>query len=284
MKYLISLVIIFIFFQVNLVAQAAVIDVSAIAAAIENGFTMYQTLQNAYATYEKTMQTYEHAKKMAEGIAEGNPGVLANAAYSLLEEEIQSKLSDLKSLYKEKTMVINGINFSIEDLYGTDVYSKILGSYQNMSDEDIKKLTSEEEQNYFAQNGIAPTNGLIIKNLGEQFSQTLMEGQARLTATESIPDLMNNYAKSVTDNSGLTSEIALAQQSSTLAANNLKVAVQSYQLTRDQLKLSQASFQLRQMDESNRNDSYNYAKSLDDMSYKADINEDSKYLGPTRSK
>lgn len=266
-------------------AQWAVIDVTAIAAAIENGYTLYQTLNNAYQSYQKSVEMYAHLQKMAQGIDFSNPALMAERLYNSMEDTINQKLNDLESIYTVKNMDINGYRFSIEDLYSTDVYGKILQSYDGMSEADIARLTTEEERAFFAANGISPKNGLIIKSLGEQMNKSLVEGQAKLETTKDIPGMMKKYCDNITKESKLTGEIALAQQQSDIAANQLKIAVESYELTRDQLKLTQARYALEQKKDEQEAEAMVYMKSLtSDIDYESSINEDSSYLGPTRKK
>lgn len=265
-------------------AQWAVIDVSAIAAAIENGFTLYSMLSNAYQSYQKSVETYNHMVEMAQGLDFSDPGLLAEKVYESFEQTMLKKLENLESIYTTKNMNVNGIRFSIEDLYTTDVYARMLDSFGNLSASDIERMTTEEEMQYFIKCGISPKNGIIIKGLGQEIDKCLRESEATLKETASIPSLMRDFAKTAGDNLEITSEVALAQKSNEIANNHLRVAIESYGLMRDQLKLSNANYAIERQKEASEQMAREYVESLNDVNFEAGINEDSAYIGVTRKK
>ena len=135
----------------NIHSQAAVIDVSSIATAISNGYTMFQELMSTYEQLEMYWQEiqnmYENAKSLEfDDLANYDYASLAKALG--LNDEYVEKMRDIQGVIKNKSMTINGIEFSLEDLYTTNIYKKLGKLGQQYAIDALQNLTPEEEQEF----------------------------------------------------------------------------------------------------------------------------------------
>ena len=141
----------------NIHSQAAVIDVSSIATAISNGYTMFQELMSTYEQLEMYWQEiqnmYENAKSLEfDDLANYDYASLAKALG--LNDEYVEKMRDIQGVIKNKSMTINGIEFSLEDLYTTNIYKKLGKLGQQYAIDALQNLTPEEEQEFYNKTGM----------------------------------------------------------------------------------------------------------------------------------
>ena len=92
-------------------SQAFVIDLQAIAAAIQNGVTMAQQLE---ATYNQLRGTYEQIQQTAEQMKSMDMSKLSKKALQSLtgnSDMLEDYLNNLENIYDEKNMKIGNISF-----------------------------------------------------------------------------------------------------------------------------------------------------------------------------
>lgn len=191
-------------------ANMPVIDISAIAAAIENGMTMYQQLQNAYNQYQTMVQQLEQTKKNLEGLDLTN---LDLTIYNKMLESGDKYLSDLENvenLLKKKDLKIGNVSFSLEDLYKTDVYKYIDGAKDlldssNMSGEEITEFFMKYGMNVDTFNKVVA----VTEQLGEKGKQAVGFCLAAKDAVEEGIEIASSVKKEATNIMG---EVALEQR------------------------------------------------------------------------
>lgn len=189
-----------------------VIDITAIATAIENGVTMYQQLQTAYNQYETTVQQLEQAKKNMESI---DLSSIDQAIYNKMLNSASSYLNDLENIenvIQEKNMEVGGLRFSLEDLYTTDVYQKI-----EVDEEDKllnpDNMTDEEKKQFFLNHGmnVDTFNKLcaVSKELGDKGKEAKAKCKTVKENVNTALKSSGNFTESATSQN---SEVALAQR------------------------------------------------------------------------
>lgn len=199
-------------------SQAFVIDLQAIAAAIQNGVTMAQQLE---ATYNQLRGTYEQIQQTAEQMKSMDMSKLSRKALQSLtgnQDMLSDYLNNLENIYDEKNMKIGNISFSLNDLYNTDVYSKISKDFGIEMGKSIGSMTAQQLKEFADKYGIEYEQYLRMAALAEQTGKKAKEIKAMngysSKVTESLRTLSDDLASSAAD----SSEVATLQKS-LLAAN-----------------------------------------------------------------
>ena len=192
-----------------------VIDVSSIAAAIQNGLTMYESLQ---ATYTNLSQLQSQLKMMEENAKTFNIKDLKDIDFSSwakslgASDKLTNNLDNLESVIKNKSLTINGVNFSIEDLYTTNVYKKLGKVGEKWAIQKLSNLSEEEKREFHNKYGMTVEEFEKMAAVAEEMNKTLTESKARIEVLddyiETVRDEVESFVK-IFD--GETSEKALLQ-------------------------------------------------------------------------
>lgn len=135
-------------------SQVLVEDLTAIAAAIENGLTMYQQLMNNIQQLQKTAEEVENVRKQMESFDLSKYDWKKWDTFLHAADDFMDLQDDLSSLINSKNMKIGNYNFSLKDLYTTDFYLNCMTEAEkNLNPANI----SEEQRNAFiGRHGMSP--------------------------------------------------------------------------------------------------------------------------------
>ena len=118
----------------------------------------------------------------------------------------------MESVIKNKSLTINGVNFSIEDLYTTNVYKKLGKVGEKWAIQKLSNLSEEEKREFHNKYGMTVEEFEKMAAVAEEMNKTLTESKARIEVLddyiETVRDEVESFVK-IFD--GETSEKALLQ-------------------------------------------------------------------------
>lgn len=266
----------------HLFSQAAVIDVSAIAAAIENGYTLYKELQQ---TVNSLKVQYEMLENSARNLMSFDPSKYDLTKWEEwlhITDDYMTSIDNLESVYTAKNMKFSGVNFSISDLYTTDVYKRVLS---NASDSvNPSKMTEADKIRFYKKHGLSPEHYAKLHAVTEQMNESFIKGNAAIIAGEdSMRSALESADDLVKNSTSEDSETANSQKLLKGIGDTLRVACQQYQVTSDMYKSVVAALNVTNQEKSLGND-------LDDK-YSSQkfgignyVGEEKDYIGPGKKK
>ena len=201
-------------------SQAAVIDVSAIAAAIENGITMYKQLENAYNQYKNMI---EQLKMISKDMLLFDPRQYDwNEWDSILKltDHYMSQIDNIDNIINRKSMYIGGLRFSMKDLYTTDFYSKLDSTIGKELDPSL--ITETEKAQFYKKHGLSVRHYNKLKALSNELHDNAVETAAKVSIMENEDEIVMQQIKDFKEASGMTSgtvdnlQLAAKIQSQTL--------------------------------------------------------------------
>lgn len=204
--------------SVPVFSQAFVIDLQAIAAAIQNGVMMAQQLE---ATYNQLRGTYEQIQQTAEQMKSMDMSKLSKKALQSLtgnSDMLEDYLNNLENIYDEKNMKIGNISFSLNDLYNTDVYSKISKDFGIEMGKSIGSLTAQQLKEFANTYGIDYEQYLRMAALAQETGKKAKEIKAMNGFSSKVNDSLRQLSDDLASGAGDSSEVATLQKS-LLAAN-----------------------------------------------------------------
>lgn len=271
----------------NIHSQAAVIDVSSIATAISNGYTMFQELMSTYEQLEMYWQEiqnmYENAKSLEfDDLANYDYASLAKALG--LNDEYVEKMRDIQGVIKNKSMTINGIEFSLEDLYTTNIYKKLGKLGQQYAIDALQNLTPEEEQEFYNKTGMTVDEIEKMSAVAEVLVDDMKTNEAKIEAVKdycsTILSESNSYLNKLAKE---TSETALMQGIGTMVARLNGTMTHVLETLNSTSKIISKSIQLEQqnkeIEENANNIQYGVDSKRQDF-YSALEGDENSYIGP----
>lgn len=271
----------------NIHSQAAVIDVSSIATAISNGYTMFQELMSTYEQLEMYWQEiqnmYENAKSLEfDDLANYDYASLAKA-FGLNDEYVE-KMRDIQGVIKNKSMTINGIEFSLEDLYTTNIYKKLGKLGQQYAIDALQNLTPEEEQEFYNKTGMTVDEIEKMSAVAEVLVDDMKTNEAKIEAVKNycstILSESNSYLNKLAKE---TSETALMQGIGTMVARLNGTMTHVLETLNSTSKIISKSIQLEQqnkeIEENANNIQYGVDSKRQDF-YSALEGDENSYIGP----
>lgn len=204
--------------SVPVFSQAFVIDLQAIAAAIQNGVTMAQQLE---ATYNQLRGTYEQIQQTAEQMKSMDMSKLSKKALQSLtgnSDMLEDYLNNIENIYDEKNMKIGNISFSLNDLYNTDVYSKISKDFGIEMGKSIGSMTAQQLKEFANTYGIDYEQYLRMAALAQETGKKAKEIKAMNGYSSKVTDSLRQLSDDLASTAGDSSEVATLQKS-LLAAN-----------------------------------------------------------------
>lgn len=271
----------------NIHSQAAVIDVSSIATAISNGYTMFQELMSTYEQLEMYWQEiqnmYENAKSLEfDDLANYDYASLAKALG--LNDEYVEKMRDIQGVIKNKSMTINGIEFSLEDLYTTNIYKKLGKLGQQYAIDSLQNLTPEEEQEFYNKTGMTVDEIEKMSAVAEVLVDDMKTNEAKIEAVKNycstILSESNSYLNKLAKE---TSETALMQGIGTMVARLNGTMTHVLETLNSTSKIISKSIQLEQqnkeIEENANNIQYGVDSKRQDF-YSALEGDENSYIGP----
>lgn len=269
-------------------SQAAVIDVSAIAAAIENGLTMYQQLQTAYSQYQSLVQQLQTAQKNMANLDMSNIDTTKWDSMLKMTDTYMTQMDNIESICNKKNMKIGSVSFSLNDLYTTDVYEKI--GDEVVSSVDPDQMTESDKRKFYAKHGLSPAHynklHALSKTLGEKAKEAKVECEAQADANKAALEIAGDGMNTATDED---SQTALAQRQLQTVNTQLQVtAATSNQVSNiaDMLATEYAAEQERQTVEMEQQNNYrNEVVNTSAPSYvRNSVGDETSYIGPTKTK
>lgn len=271
----------------NIHSQAAVIDVSSIATAISNGYTMFQELMSTYEQLEMYWQEiqnmYENAKSLEfDDLANYDYASLAKALG--LNDEYVEKMRDIQGVIKNKSMTINGIEFSLEDLYTTNIYKKLGKLGQQYAIDALQNLTPEEEQEFYNKTGMTVDEIEKMSAVAEVLVDDMKTNEAKLEIVKdyctTILNESNSYLNKLAKE---TSETALMQGIGTMVARLNGTMTHVLETLNNTSKIITKSIHLEQknkeIEENANNIQYGVDSKRQDF-YSALEGDENSYIGP----
>lgn len=183
----------FVFLKVlmNGFSQTAVIDVSAIAAAVENGYTLYQQLQSAIESYQKQVELLTQAQKNLASFDPSNYDPTTLDGLLHMVDDYMTQMDNLEKVYKQKNMRIGSTSFSLEELYSTDMWGNILTGKEMDDDMVFKKIgkdvskkvnpenmTTRDKQNFYRKHGLSVKHYNKLSAASQQLDKKMVEAGA----------------------------------------------------------------------------------------------------------
>lgn len=268
-------------------SQAAVIDVSSIATAISNGYTMFQELMSTYEQLEMYWQEmqnmYENAKSLDFSDVENFDYASLAKALGLNDEYVE-KMRDVQGIIKNKSMTINGIEFSLEDLYTTNIYKKLGKLGQQYAIDALQNLTPEEEQEFYNKTGMTVDEIEKMSAVAEVLVDDMKTNEAKIEAVK-------DYTLTIIDESSAyfnklgseTSETALLQGIGQMVSRVNTTMSHVLETLNSTSKIISKSIQLdqqnKEMEENANNIQYGVDSKRQDF-YSALEGDENSYIGP----
>lgn len=265
-------------------AQAAVIDVSAIAAAIENGYTLYKDLQTAYNTYQTAQQNLENAQKQAESIDWGNVKDWEDGLATV--DDYMTCMDNIDSIINAKNMSIGGVSFSLNDLYTTDVYSRIALSSLDKVNPD--EMTDQDKASFYSRHGMTAEHYYKMHAITEQLSSGLKKNKAKNSIITKISKkLLERSKKSGEEAKAANTQEATLQEGNKIAAQAGVTAAMQYDKTTEiaDSVANKTAYDLEKDAELERQRQQLESVGTDVSSRtKKSVGDENSYLGPKKSK
>lgn len=148
-------------------------DVTAIAAAIENGLTMYNDLLTSIEQFKKTCEQAENMKKQMESFDLSKYDWKKWDTFLHAANDFMDMQDNLEALIDSKNMKIGNVNFSLRDLYTTDLWIKFVDESEKKL--DPRNISEEERKRFVARHGMTPEHYMKFINLEEQIATKSQE-------------------------------------------------------------------------------------------------------------
>ena len=211
-KRVITAFLISLFLPLSVTAQAAVIDVSAIAAAIENGITMYKQLQNAYNQYKAMVdQIVLIGKDMIQFDPRDYDWKQWDAILKLTDHYM-TQMDNIESIINKKSMIIGGLKFSMKDLYTTDFYSRLDGELNDKLNPD--NMSDWDKQMFYRRHGLSIKHYNKLKALSSELHDNAVETAARVSVMEEEDEVVmqqiQDFKEATESTSGTVDNLQLA--------------------------------------------------------------------------
>lgn len=189
--------------------QAAVIDVASIAAAIENGLTMYKDLQATMAQFQSSIEQLNAIKKSMEGISADDISWKKWDSALKAVDSYMTQMEHIENVYKSKNMKIGNVSFSLEDLFDSNVYEKIGEEFV-----PPEQMTESDRKAFFARHGLSPEHYMKLKFISEQLGEKAKEAVAQSSLAKKKNEEALNACRSLQKTGGGdTSSLAVANKS-----------------------------------------------------------------------
>ena len=225
-------VVLFLSFSLRVSAQFAVIDVSSIAAAIENGYTMYQQLMNAYNQYKSLVQQVENQKKQMESISPSDYDWKQWDASLHMIDDYMTRMDNIEELYSKKSMNVGGYYFSLDDLYNNNAMGHIAREVVN--NVDPKYMTQADLENFYQKHGLSYSHFRTLQGVVNELNTSSKFTIAKAQEMKKLDDAYFEESKEIKKKSGETYQQAkLAQFALRVSSHTLDGVLQAAGNTAD---------------------------------------------------
>ena len=233
--------------------------------------------------WQEIQNMYENAKSLEfDDLANYDYASLAKAMG--LNDEYVEKMRDIQGVIKNKSMTINGIEFSLEDLYTTNIYKKLGKLGQQYAIDSLQNLTPEEEQEFYNKTGMTVDEIEKMSAVAEVLVDDMKTNEAKIEAVKNycstILSESNSYLNKLAKE---TSETALMQGIGTMVARLNGTMTHVLETLNSTSKIISKSIQLEQqnkeIEENANNIQYGVDSKRQDF-YSALEGDENSYIGP----
>jgi hypothetical protein len=168
--------------NMGIFAQAMVMDVSAIAAAIQNGFTMTETLQTMYASiqtsYEQLQQHIKNYKSFDFNQIDVKGAAGAWNSLNTYSDRIKAYEQNIESIINKKDIKIGNGSYSLGDIFvspNKTMQSMVADGLGYVLDPLEAKLTPQERALFHQKYGMSFGKFTRIGELGEKLKNKSAE-------------------------------------------------------------------------------------------------------------
>lgn len=158
----------FLLFSVSAQGVMLVEDLTAIAAAIENGLTMYNSLMTTIEQYQRTCEQIQMKVKEMQDFDWSSIDPKSLDSFLGTVDNFMSLQDDLDSLVNAKTMKIGDFSFSLSDVYASDFMYNLLDEAEQKL--DPRNISESEQQQFIARHGMTVDHYLKFVNLEKEIA------------------------------------------------------------------------------------------------------------------
>lgn len=148
-------------------------DITAIATAIENGLTMYNDLMTTIEQFNKTAEQVENMKKQMESFDIKQYDWKKWDTFLHAANDFMDMQDDLENLIDAKNMRIGDVNFSLRDIYTTDLWIGLLD--ENEKKLNPKNISEEDQRRFISRHGMTVDHYQKFINLEKQIATKSQE-------------------------------------------------------------------------------------------------------------
>ncbi len=148
-------------------------DITAIATAIENGLTMYKNLQTSIEQFQKTCEEIDKIKEQMVSFDLSEYDWSEWDTFLHAADDFMSLQDDLQSAINAKNMKIGDVNFSLRDLYTTDLWINLMDESEKKL--DPRNISEEDQRRFISRHGMTVDHYLKFTNLEEQIATKSQE-------------------------------------------------------------------------------------------------------------
>lgn len=202
--------------------ETPVIDITNIATAIENGFTMYQQLQ---ADLESLKNTYEQLNAIKEQMMNfdfSSYDWTKWDAFLHATDDFMDLQDDLSATIKRKNMKVGNLNFSLEDLFEKDTYKNLLNEAEQKLDPN--NMTDADRTAFINRHGMSPkhyhTLVALDKELTEKAREVLATHDKRKNITDNLVNTLGEFESQIQPDTQLQELQSLQLQSQMMQYQN----------------------------------------------------------------
>lgn len=235
-------------------------DLTAIAAAIENGLTMYNQLMNNIQQLQKTAEQLENIKKQMQDFDLSKYDWTKWDTFLHAANDFMNLQDDMQRLIDSKSMQIGKYRFSLRDLYTTDFYlNTMTEAEKNLNPKNISKaeqaafisrhgMTVEHYNKFLAlEHEIATKSAEVVvtvenaKKVTKALNKQMIDMGVETDSQKSAEDLQVQYANGELQNTIVQTEIQISMLQS--LQNLSQHILEEHKLTREYVEASNGALE-----------------------------------------
>lgn len=169
-------------------------DITAIAAAIENGLTMYNNLMTSIEQFQKTCEQVDNLRKQMQSFDLSNYDWKKWDTFLHAANDFMNMQDDLENLISTKNMKIGSVNFSLRDLYKTDLWLGLLDETEKKL--DPRNISEEDQKRFISRHGMTVEHYNKFINLEKEIAT---KSQEIVVVTEKSQEATKKIAEQLND-------------------------------------------------------------------------------------
>lgn len=181
-KIMVSFLSFFLLFSVSAQGVMLVEDLTAIAAAIENGLTMYNNLMTTIEQYQRTCEQIKMKVKEMQDFDWSSIDPKSLDSFLGTVDNFMSLQDDLDSIINSKNMKIGDLTFSLSDVYSTDFVLNLMNETERKL--DPRNISESEQKAFIARHGMTVDHYMKFINLEKEIATTSQKIVVTMEKTE----------------------------------------------------------------------------------------------------